>query len=128
MPISYTVDNQQRVLTFTLSGTVTGVELIAALTEAARQAGPGRCRVLSDHRALTAAATTGDVEDVVTGLTAHREMLAGSRCAVVVGRPASYGMMRMFSTLAERIPLGVEVFEDMDAARRWLDMAPDTAP
>jgi hypothetical protein len=35
-------------------------------------------------------------------------------------RPAAYGMWRMYSALADDIPLRLMVFRDLEAAEAWL--------
>ena len=124
MPITHTVDVRRRRLTFAVAGTVTIEEMVAAVDVAVRDAGAGGYSVLSDHRALAVPATTPQLQALVAHLTQYREHFGGNRWAVVVGQPASFGMMRMLSVLAERIPIHVEVFYDAAAAERWLDELP----
>jgi hypothetical protein len=122
MPVTYSVDVTRRLIRFTLSGTVTPDEMVAALDRAVNEAGAGRFLVLSDHRALTTPATTAQLQDLVGRLTRYREHVGGSRCAIVTAQPASFGMMRMFSVLAEAVPVEVDVFSDVADAERWLGL------
>ena len=48
-------------------------------------------------------------------------MWAGDRWAIVATVPASYGMMRMLSVHAERVPMDARVFERAEDAESWLD-------
>lgn len=121
MPMTHSVDHQRRLLTVEVSGTLTTREIIAAIDAAAADLGPGRYRVLSDHRQLTTPATTEQVEAVVDHLSGYPGHFGGSQWAVVVGQPASYGMIRMMSVLAERIPMEVQVFTTRPEAERWID-------
>jgi len=57
-------------------------------------------------------------------MVAHLETVAravtGTRWAIVTVAPASYGMMRMLSVRAEKIPMTVRIFDDPDEAESWL--------
>ena len=127
MPITHAVDAERRRLRFAVSGTVVIQEMVAAVDAAVRAAGPGAYSVLSDHRALAVPATTAQLEALVAHLTQYREHFGGNRWAIVVGQPASFGMMRMLGVLAERIPIHVGVFTDPMAAESWLDELPAPA-
>lgn len=121
MPISHVVDTERRLLTFAVTGTLSTAEMLAAVDEAVAGVGAGRYRVLSDHRGLDTPSTTPQLEALVGHLLKYRAIFAGSRWAVVVVKPASFGMMRMLSVLAERIPMKVEVFTDPASAMSWLE-------
>jgi hypothetical protein len=121
MPITHVVDTERRVLVFAVTGTVSTAEMLAAVDAAVAGVDAGRYRVLSDHRGLTTPSTTAQLEALIAHLTKFRAIFGGSRWAVVVAQPASFGMMRMLSVLAERIPIRVEVFTDLAAAQAWLE-------
>lgn len=121
MPITHTMDAEHQRLVFTVSGTLTTQEMLAAVDESVRSAGPGKYGVLSDHRAITTPATREQLEALVHHLTRYRAHFGGSRWAVVVGQPASFGMMRMLGVFAEAIPIEVGVFEDLAEATEWLE-------
>jgi len=128
MAITHSLDVTRRRLTFAVSGTLTTQDMLtavdAAVDAAVRAAGPGRYSVLSDHRALITPATTPQVEALVAHLAMYRDYFGGNRWAIVVGQPASFGMMRMLGVLAEQIPIEVGVFEDPNEAERWLASSP----
>ncbi len=77
--------------------------------------------ILSDHSAVSRAITTQQLEGMVAHLTSLSTSLAGARWAIVTTKPASYGMMRMFSVYAKRIPIEVRIFADLTAAEQWLE-------
>jgi len=125
MPITHAVDVARRLLRFDVAGTLTTEEMTRAVDGAARSLGPGRYQVLSDHRALITPATAPQLEALVAHLTRYRSHFGDSQWAVVVGQPASFGMMRMLGVLAERIPIEVEAFTDPAAAEVWLESFQD---
>ena len=76
--------------------------------------------ILTDHTGIEAPITPRDLERFLTVLEAHAPALRRRHWAIVAGTPASYGMMRMLSVGALRIPLDVRVFHDAVSARAWL--------
>lgn len=93
------------------------VEIV--LRSAAAVRGPGY-NILSDNRDIGTPATRAQMEQLATLLTGMREKFAGARWAVVVSKPASFGMMRMLAVFLEAIPITLEIFRDTEAAERWL--------
>ncbi len=121
MPITHTVDTERRRIVFAVSGTLTTQDMLAAVDTAVLSAGPGAYSVLSDHSAIATPATTEQLQALVSHLTKYRTHFGGNRWAVVVGQPASFGMMRMLGVFAERIPIQVGVFDGPAEAIRWLE-------
>jgi hypothetical protein len=121
MTITHRIDPERRRLIFAVSGTITTEEMLAAVDRAVPAGDTRRYNVLSDHRALVTPATTAQIEALVGHLMRYKAVFGGMRWAIVVGQPASFGMMRMLSVLAERIPIEVEVFTDLAKAERWLE-------
>ncbi len=121
MPIELTIDGRTGVARFTVSGEFTLDDMRAAVD---RLATDPACRpgmpILSDHRAIARPATAEEVSGLVGHVAEHRRMFAGSRMAIVAASAASYGMMRMLSTLAEDVPMKIAVFLDPAEAERWL--------
>ena len=64
--------------------------------------------------------TLEQVESTINLLMAYSDRLKKSKWAIVTSKPASYGMMRLLSVHAEKIPLLVRVFKDHKTAGRWL--------
>lgn len=121
MPTTLHIDHDARLVRVGLHGPVSGEEMLATIREAAEQIGPeGGYAVLSDHREIGEPATRDLVERVVDHLGRFASVFHDTRWAVVVGSPASYGMMRMLGVLAEQIPMTVRVFlHDVAAAEQW---------
>ncbi|MDF1505857.1 STAS/SEC14 domain-containing protein [Roseisolibacter sp. H3M3-2] len=120
MPITFRVDRAARLIRAEVEGAFSAEDMIRCVADAAEAVGrePG-WHILSDHRRIGTPSTRPQVEQLVARLEALRDTFAGSRWAVVVGSPASYGMMRMLGMLAEGVPMTVRPFEDADAAEGW---------
>lgn len=82
----------------------------------------------SDHRGLTAPIDPGQLHAFLGHLDSAAHAVRGRRWAVVVGSAASFGMMRMLSVHAQRLPLEVAVFWEPAAAEAWLDGQGDPPP
>jgi hypothetical protein len=125
VPITYELDREHRLVRATVRGDFTADEMLGCVTGAAREAGEPGWNILSDHREIGEPATREQLEQLVGHLAVLRRYFHGSRWAVVVARPASYGMMRMLQVLAERVPMTVRVFVDAARGERWALGAPD---
>ena len=119
MPITHELDRERRLVRAVVRGDFTADDMLRTVSDAARAAGEPGWNVLSDHREIGEPATREQLEQLVGHLAVQRRWFHGSRWAVVVARPASYGMMRMLQVLAERVPMTVRVFVDADRAERW---------
>jgi hypothetical protein len=115
------LEADRRLVRFEIVGDFTLGEIFdnigAALTHPEHRPG---FDVLSDHIQIGRPITTAELEQVISHLATHAERLRGSHWAIVTRRPASYGMMRMLSAHAARIPLDVEVFQTLAEADEWL--------
>jgi len=121
MPITHTVDTGRLLISLTVSGVLTTQEMLAAVDAVVSPGDQRRYNVLSDHRGLITPATTAQLRALVSYLSRNREVFGGMRWAIVTVQPASFGMMRMLSVLAESIPIEVGVFRDSLEAERWLE-------
>lgn len=119
MPISYRIDRPARLIRSTVEGTWTAAEMLSCVGTAVHEAGEPGFNIISDHRLIGEPATREQVELLVDHLTDLRRYVRDARWAVIVAKPASFGMMRMFSVLAERVPLTVRVFMDAAEAEAW---------
>ena len=121
MPITASLDTHAHVIRFVLTGTLSLNEMIAATDAMVKEVGGnGSYDVLSDHRGLDTPATVEQLEALVEHLRRRAKALHGKKFAVVTATAASFGMMRMLSVLAERIPMTVEIFQDVATAEQWL--------
>lgn len=119
MPIRYALDRPARLIRSTVEGDFDAAEMLTCVSAAVAAAGEPGWHIVSDHRRIGEPATRDQVELLVEHLTDLRPYLRDARWAVIVSKPASYGMMRMLSVLAERVPMTVRVFRDAGAAERW---------
>ncbi len=120
MPISYTIDSDQGVVYALVEGTFTLEEMLSTIGKVVQDPKFRKgFAVLSDHRSIVSPATTNQVQSLVRHARQF-EILAGTKWAIVTTNDLSFGMMRMFSALAETIPMRIEVFRDYDEALAWL--------
>ena len=125
MPITATLDTIGHILRIEIVGTVTTEEITLAVDRSLETLEEdASCSILSDHRRITTPATVEQVEAFVEHLRRHAPAAHGRRWAIVTASPASFGMMRMLSVLVERIPMTVQVLQDMAAAEQWLASPP----
>ena len=127
VPISYTLDREARLIRAVVQGDFTVQDMLACVSGAARDAGEPGFNVISDHREIGEPATREQVEELVQYLSGLRDYFAGARWAVMVSKPASFGMMRMLGVMAERVPMDVRVFFDAPRAELWARSGVDSA-
>jgi hypothetical protein len=88
-------------------------------------------RVLIDHRLVDwSRMTPADVPDVVEMLVQSTGSFGVTYCAMVMGKPVDFGIVRMHQQYAEADPnLQVEfrVFSTVEDARRWFAELPAPA-
>lgn len=112
MPITHHVDRSSGIVYLDVAGSPTITEMCAAIDRVV--ADPDfevRYFILSGHRGLDRPATTEQVHALLAHISQRKCHLGSIRWAIVVKKAAAFGMMRMLSVLAERIPARVEVFE-----------------
>jgi len=119
MPITYRIDDSLGVLVTTWSGRVTIAE--QARHWEAILADPRAValrRSVVDIRAGTPAFTGAEMRDALAVL---QKRLDGRRwvTAIVVANAVQFGVSRQFEVLAAGVT-DDEIFEDMDAALRWI--------
>ena len=121
MPITYKINAQKKRVTVELTGTNTLEEIFTTIKNALQDPDfrPG-FNVLSDHRQVDRVITSSELESTVNLLIEYAGQLSKTKWAIVTLKPASYGMMRMLEVHAERVPMKVKVFKEMDAAEHWL--------
>lgn len=121
MPITSSIDERRRLVVAKVEGDFTLAEVLEAISKAVSDPRfqPG-FSVLSDHRKVGTPLTPVQAQAMVAHLGTLADSLAGARWAVVTENPASFGMLRMVSVLAQRVPMEVEVFPSLDQAHHWL--------
>jgi hypothetical protein len=121
MPVDFKIDTERRLIVATVFDEISDTDIIETLNSSISDPDfePG-FNVLSDHTRITRPITTEQVKLMVGHMESLSDHLAGARWAIVTNSPASYGMMRMLSVFAERVPIELQVFRDADEANRWL--------
>src|SRR5882724_11582494 len=120
MPFEYARDDVRKRLTITTSGALSLPEMLSIVDRQATD-GAWTYGVLYFAQEMTNYPETQEMKILV----ARVAELASTRApcgpvAIVDARPAAYGMWRMYSALAEDIPLRLMVFRDLAAAEAWL--------
>lgn len=126
MAIQKKVEHEQRIVFFTVTGTLDTNEMIEAVNDTFGQRKPGVIYdVLSDHRDLAEAARPDQIKALVSEL--HKlDDTRGMRAAMVVSTDASYGMMRMMAAHTEALGIEVGIFRDPAEARAFINRRAST--
>jgi hypothetical protein len=121
MPISQNLDREAGIFRIEYEGELSIEEQLVHL-EGLLSSGllPTPLRVLGDRRRVTNIGAPDNARAAVEGLLQHKEFMQGGRFALLVDRPASFGMARMFQALADNLPLEVGVFYELAEAEEWL--------
>lgn len=121
MPIESHIDEERRCVVAKISGDFTLDEIVETIDRSVRDPRfrPGFA-VLSDHTAVGEPLTPVQARRMVDHLESLANVMRGSRWAVVTTKAASFGMLRMVSALAERIPMEIRVFSSHQDAEAWL--------
>ncbi|MDB4905960.1 MAG: hypothetical protein JWO05_744 [Gemmatimonadetes bacterium] len=125
MPITHAVDRDARLIRAWVTGDFTAEEMIDVVTSAGKAAGEAGFNIISDHREIGQPATRMQVELLVAHLEHLRRYFSGSRWAIIVSSPASFGMARMLGAMAERVPMTVRAFREAEPAERWVNGGPE---
>jgi hypothetical protein len=121
MPIRIWIDKEAALARAEVWGSVTTEEIIAAVDSVMQDPDfHSGLNGLSDHRQVDQILTPEQMHRLLNHLTTFRDRLANRRWAVVTGSQAAYGMIRMTSAHATRIPLDIRPFKTLEEAREWL--------
>ncbi len=120
MKLTYSIDTRARLVRLHYTGNPSFEEWESTVTAVLRDPDyrPGFA-FLADRRHLESP-TADYIRSIIDFIKDHPAEFAGGRWTVVVGGPASYGMVRMAQALGEGIPVPIQVFTDIDEAERWL--------
>lgn len=121
MPIRNFIDEKAARVVSTVSGEFTIEEIVTAISESVLDPRfrPG-FQILSDHTAVGSPLTPDQAKMMIAHLETLGKYLKDSRWAVVTHKDASFGMFRMASVLAERIPMEIRAFYSHEEAEAWL--------
>jgi hypothetical protein len=119
MPISYVIDQKQRLLHTTVAGLIKVEEIVAHLNSQRRGKTVGHRELVDIRGVVPPYMTSSEIWQAAQAVLAITlEERAGPR-AVLVTNEVVYGMTRMFATLVEDT-FPIRVFRDQTAAEHWL--------
>ena len=124
MPMSYSIDQELRLVCIVGSGRLTDGEMeecVAAL-RSDRALEPDMS-TLSDMRGIEVGFTSAGVCHVVQLMQDTADRRAAAKAAIVTDSDAAFGMARMLELLSDgRAEPSFNVFRDMSEAQRWLGL------
>lgn len=125
MPINNVIDEKASRVVSTVSGAFTIEDIVTAISGSVLDPRfrPG-FDILSDHTAVETPLTATQAKLMMAHLETLGKHLQNSRWAVVTNKAASFGMFRMASVFAERIPMEIQVFHTHEEANTWLKEKP----
>jgi hypothetical protein len=121
MPISYTLDREQRRLATRAEGHL-GLADIEAYLHAKEEDSALGYEELFDARGATTTLTADDVGSLVNNLRGMIESVRLGRVAVVADDDYLVRLFAMFSTLVLPMGMTVQVFPRTELAEEWLDI------
>jgi hypothetical protein len=125
MPILYERDDVRRRVVETLVGALTLKDMLNSL-ERQLADGAWSYSVLADARAITRGPTAAELHELlmrIGELTCERG--PRGRTAVVITDQTQAQMGEKFARLSELTAYDVKIFDSIDAADRWLELALD---
>lgn len=120
MPIDAVVDVPARTVRMHYSRTPLFEEWKGALDRVLETPGFDKGFAFLVDRREVAAPSAEFVQKTTFYAQSNIAKLDGSRWALVVTSPASYGMGRMWQTLTNDLPIEIRLFEDIGTAELWL--------
>jgi hypothetical protein len=122
MPITWNIDEHAAIVTVRVEGALTldgARRALTALYTDPRYRSP--IVDLWDLRDAEIDSGPGDVQRLLQFIQLSRGEGGCDRTALVVARPADFGISRMYQSLAEAtLPFSVQVFTQLDEAYAWL--------
>jgi hypothetical protein len=124
VPYRYRIDKTHRVVLFRATGHLTTREFLTCLKEIVRQPGfaPGFGHLVDLTRCSRIAPGSSAMLARIRDDRSMGDRLGHGRCALVSKDFFVYATTRIYKALARGGPLEVELFDDLDAARRWLGL------
>ncbi|MBW1813454.1 MAG: hypothetical protein JRJ39_07210 [Deltaproteobacteria bacterium] len=121
MPVDVSIDKKSDLVLRVVQGLVSTDELLKSLEDVLNHPDyhPGM-KSLTDLREATPFTNTGDVEQIANLLQKRKDRFKEGKAAVVVSKEVSYGMIRMLQAYAADSPFEIEVFYDIEEAKKWL--------
>jgi len=121
MPVSYRIDAAGKIIRTVCTEPTTVADVAAHFRELSNDpACTGPMDVLLNVAAMQALPESRELSAVSQELWTVRQKIKFGRCAIVAGRDAMFGMMRIFEVFAQGYFVAIRVFRDADEAEVWL--------
>jgi len=120
MPVSYVIDRERELIETTCSGEMNVQMVLEHFDELEKLPSlPARLDVLLDVDEVETLPQSVDLEQVAKAVGSSR--VQWGACAIVAGRDALYGMLRVFEVFAREQFAATRVCRDRAEAERWLE-------
>jgi hypothetical protein len=121
MPVSYRIDEAGKIIRTVCTSPMSVADAAAHFRELSDDpACTGTMDVLLNVTAVDALPDSRELSAVSQELWTIGQKIKFGICAIVAGRDAMFGMMRMFEVFAQRCFVAIRVFRDADEAEVWL--------
>jgi len=121
MPVTYELDQESGFIHTRCTGDVTFEEVIGHFRELETDTStPARLDVLLDLSEMQSLPGSDQLRAVAGEINRMQARVKWGACAVVAGRDALFGMVRMFLVFAEGHFADSRVFRERKEAERWL--------
>jgi len=121
MPVSYRIDAAGKIIRTVCTSPMTLADVIAHFRDLVDDpACTGPMDVLLNVTAVDTLPDSRELSAVSQELGTVRQKVKFGICAIVAGRDAMFGMMRMFEAFAQGHFVAIRVFRDADEAGVWL--------
>lgn len=121
MPISYDIDRENDLTTFTLSGELNLPDLKSIL-DRYREIGPTSLELYNTSSLSGKRLSSDELNMLADYLSQFTDVRSpGSKTAIVASEDLDYGLSRMISILTEgRTVYNIQAFRSVDEANEWL--------
>lgn len=121
MPVVYLIEPEQNLIRTRCTGDIKLPEVLEHFRTLQRDPDcPAWLDVFLDLREITSLPFTFEIHSVAQEISKTKSRVQFKICAVVAASDAMFGMMRMFSVVAERYFSAVRVFRTAPEAEEWL--------
>jgi hypothetical protein len=121
MPVTYVIDQQEKLIRTRCIGNVVVGEVINHFRTLERDPEcPDRLDVFLDLSETTSLPFTAEINAVAQEINRVRKKVRFGACAVLATADALFGMMRMFAVLAGSYFSDIQVFRSAPEAEAWL--------
>jgi len=121
MPVTYTIDTQERVIRTRCIGSVTFAEVVEHFRALERDPEcAGGLDVLLDLSEVNSLPDASQIRAVALELKKIEKNIKFGACAIVAARDALFGMLRMFEVMAQDYFRVIRVFRSTGEAQAWL--------